>query len=89
MVSRLDVSVVIPTWRCSYILEACLPSVLNACDRYREASGSRTEVVVVEDAGGDDTPVWLRSTWGQRIRLIEHGWNLGFSAACQTGFEQA
>ncbi len=87
--SRNDISIVIPTWKGRHILEAYLPSVLEACDRYRAATGSQTEVVVVEDAGGDDTPVWLRSAWGQRVRLVEHGCNLGFSAACQTGFEQS
>ena len=89
MLSRTDISVVIPTWRGRHILEAYLPSVFEACDRYQAASGCQTEVVVVEDAGGDDTPVWLRSAWGQRARLVEHRCNLGFSAACQTGFEQA
>ncbi|NWG13428.1 MAG: glycosyltransferase family 2 protein, partial [Acidobacteria bacterium] len=89
MVSRTDVSVVIPTWRGRHILEAYLPSVMNACDRYREASGRQTEVIVVEDAGGDDTPAWLHSAWGQRVRLVEHDRNLGFAAACRTGFEEA
>ncbi len=89
MVNPKDVSIVIPTWRGRHILEAYLPSVFEACDRYRASSGSQTEVVVVEDAGGDDTPVWLRSAWGQSVRLVEHARNLGFSAACQTGFEQA
>ena len=85
----MDVSVVIPTYRGRHLLELYLPSVFDACDRYRTASGGRTEVVIVDDAGGDDTPAWLRSACCGRVRLAEHARNLGFSAACQTGFKHA
>jgi GT2 family glycosyltransferase len=85
----MDISVVIPTWRGRHLLETYLPSVFEACGRFRERSGARTEIVLVEDAGGDDTASWVRSQLGESVRLIEHDLNRGFSAACQTGFERA
>jgi len=85
----MDVSVVIPTWKGRHLLEAYLPSVLDACARFRASSSAQTEVVLVEDAGGDDTVPRVRSQLGDRVRIIEHDRNRGFSAACQTGFESA
>jgi O-antigen biosynthesis protein len=85
----MDISVVIPTWRGRHLLEAYLPSVLEACDRFGELSRARTEIVIVEDAGGDGTAPWIRSQPGDRVRLVEHDRNRGFSVACQTGFESA
>ncbi len=85
----MHISIVIPTWRGRHLLEEYLPSVVAACDFYGSTRKAGTEIVVVEDAGGDDTAPWLASEYGDRIRLLEHGHNLGFCAACQTGFENA
>jgi GT2 family glycosyltransferase len=84
----MDVSVVIPTWKGKHLLESYLPSVLDACASYG-MSGTESEIVIVDDAGKDGTVEWLRSTLPNRVRLFEHDRNLGFAAACQTGFEQA
>ncbi len=83
----MDVSIVIPTWRGRHLLEAYLPSVIAAADRYQPRG--RTEIVVVDDAGGDDTCEWLRNAYGPQIRALKHERNQGFCAACQTGFEAA
>jgi GT2 family glycosyltransferase len=85
----MDISIVIPTWRGRHLLEAYLPSIMAAADCYGSACGAGTEIIVVEDAGGDDTIQWLRSQYGGRIRVLEHEQNRGFCAACQTGFENA
>ncbi len=85
----MNISVVIPTWKGKSLLSAYLPSVLAAVHRYRSQGGGDVEVLVVEDAGGDDTPSWLAETFPGRIKVLEHERNLGFSAACQTGFEAA
>jgi len=84
-----DISFVIPTWRGRHLLEAYLPSVFAAADTYRKKCGASVEIVVVEDAGGDDTPAWLESHYKDKVRLIEHTRNSGFPIACQTGFEAA
>lgn len=85
----MNVSVVIPTWKGMHLLELYLPSVIAAADCYRRRSGHETEIIVMEDAGGDDTPRWLRSQYGNQIALVEHERNLGFAAACKTGIEAA
>jgi len=85
----MHVSIVIPTWRGRQLLEAYLPSIFAACDHYRRTSNSSAEIIVVEDAGGDDTVSWLRSHYGDQVRVLEHERNQGFCAACQTGFVHA
>jgi GT2 family glycosyltransferase len=85
----MDISIVIPTWRGRHLLEAYLPSVIAAEDFYRSRHGAGTEVIVVEDAGGDDTIRWLKSEYGSRVLVLEHERNLGFCSACQTGFLRA
>jgi GT2 family glycosyltransferase len=62
---------------------------LAASDAYRSQVGFETEIIVVEDAGGDDTPQWLQSRYPREVRLISHETNRGFPSACQTGFEAA
>ena len=85
----MNVSVVIPTWRGRRLLEAYLPSVLDALEQYCATGAGAMEIVIVEDAGGDDTPEWISRHYSGRVKLIEHECNRGFSAACQTGFEAA
>jgi GT2 family glycosyltransferase len=85
----MHVSIVIPTWRGRHLLESYLPSIAAASDSYCDSRGASTEIIVVEDAGGDDTIPWLRSRYGQRVLALEHDRNLGFCAACQTGFTHA
>jgi GT2 family glycosyltransferase len=71
------------------LLEAYLPSVIKASNVYRNSHGAGTEIIVVEDAGGDDTTHWLRSAYAEEVRALEHEKNQGFCAACQTGFLHA
>ncbi len=85
----MHVSIVIPTWKGRALLESYLPSVIAAADFYRAGRGAETEIIVVEDAGGDDTMPWLQSRYPDRVIAVEHGRNLGFCAACQTGFLKA
>jgi GT2 family glycosyltransferase len=85
----MDVSVVIPTWRGKKLLAEFLPSVLDATGYYARTKGGRTEVVVVDDAGGDDSCEWLRASYPGRVRTVRLARNLGFAGACQAGFEAA
>lgn len=85
----MHVSIVIPTWRGRQLLEAYLPSILAACSYYGRTPNCRTEVLVVEDAGGDDTAAWLQSRYGSRVRVLEQAHNQGFCGACNTGFLHA
>ena len=85
----MDVSIVIPTWQGRHLLEAYIPSVIAASRHYRISSGANTEIIIVEDAGGDDTVRWLETRYGEEVRILEHEENLGFCSACQTGFLNA
>ncbi len=85
----MDVSIVIPTWQGRHLLEAYLPSVTAASEFYRNSQGASAEIIVVEDAGGDDTIPWLQSRYGEKVIALEHDRNMGFCAACQTGFMRA
>jgi GT2 family glycosyltransferase len=83
-----NLSIVIPTWRGRHLLEAYLASVTEAAAQYHATRAADVEVVVVDDAGGDDTGTWLADRH-RDIRLIQHTRNLGFAAACWTGFQAA
>ena len=85
----MHLSIVIPTWRGRHLLEAYLPSVIAASETYKSSREAETEIVVVEDAGGDDTVQWLTSNYACQVRIVEHEKNLGFCSACQTGFLKA
>ncbi len=85
----MEVSIVIPTWKGRHLLEAYLPSVIDAAVAYRTGAHGTAEIVVVDDAGGDGTPEWLKSSYPDRVKVVTHEHNRGFSAACQTGFETA
>jgi GT2 family glycosyltransferase len=85
----MDVSIVIPTWRGRHLLEAYLPSVIAAADFYRKSRAASTEIIIVEDAGGDDTMLWLKSRYGDEVFAHQHEQNRGFCSACQTGFMHA
>jgi GT2 family glycosyltransferase len=89
MLLHMHVSIVIPTWKGQQLLQSYLPSIIAASDFYRSSMGAETEIIVVEDAGGDCTMQWLQSNYGNLVRAVEHSQNLGFCAACQTGFLQA
>jgi GT2 family glycosyltransferase len=85
----MDISIVIPTWRGKNLLEAYLPSVIEASNHYSSNHRSQVEIIVVDDAGGDDTPQWLRAIYPTQILVVEMRQNRGFSGACQAGFEAA
>jgi GT2 family glycosyltransferase len=70
-------------------LEAYLPSVLAAVELHRRKNQAGAEVVVVDDGSQDETPAWLRAQFPNQLLILEHANNLGFAAACHTGFRAA
>ena len=74
----VDVSVVIPTRNRSALLALTLRSVVMQRD-------VDLEVVVVDEASGDDTPAVIASFGDPRIRVIRHERPLGVSAARNHG----
>ena len=92
MAERRDVSIVIPTWNGRQLLDAFLPSVVEAAARYATESQARIEIVVVDDGGEDDTLGWLAARaadWPVVIRGFRQDRNLGFGAASNRGVREA
>ena len=75
-----SVTIIIPTWNGADLLDACLPSVLDAQATYR----GKVEVVVVDDASTDGTVRLLQEKFSS-IRAVVHKYNRGFGQACWSG----
>lgn len=76
------VSVVIPTYNRSHLLERALQSVVNQ-------TYSNFEVIVVDDSSSDNTQLVVTSFHDKRIRYIRHEKNMGAVAARNTGIAAA
>jgi GT2 family glycosyltransferase len=71
-----DLAIIIVSWNVRDLLRRCLQSVVASL----AGSGISYELLVVDNAGGDDTPAMLRAEFPQ-VRLLEPGHNLGFAGA--------
>lgn len=76
------VSVIIPAYNSARYLAATLRSVL-------EQTFTEFEVIVVDDGSADDSVAVVRQCDDRRVRLIEHGRNLGVQQARNTGIRAA
>ena len=76
-----SVSVVIPSYKGRVLLEKNLPSILSAAERHPAS----VEIIIVDDAGGDDTGDFLRERYPRVVLLINET-NRGFAATINRGF---
>ncbi|MDX9929633.1 MAG: glycosyltransferase family 2 protein [Bacteroidales bacterium] len=74
----MEVSVVIVSYRVKKFLRLCLESVLIA------GHGTETEIIVVDNSGGDGTSEMLIRHYPE-VKLIVNDSNRGFAAACNQG----
>jgi GT2 family glycosyltransferase len=79
-----SVSIIIPTWNGADLLNAYLPSVMEAKANYR----GKVEVIVVDDASTDGTVRLLQEDF-PAIRAVVHKYNRGFGQACRSGAKAA
>jgi GT2 family glycosyltransferase len=85
---RPNISVVIPTFNGLSLLKKHLPDVLAVLQK-------DDEVIVVEDAGTDETPAWCETQNTKlasekiSIRCVKHEKNQRFAAAVNTGVAHA
>lgn len=79
-----SVSVVIPAYNGRQLLEKYLPPLLEACRK----SPVPVEIIVVDDAGGDDSARFLRERYPE-IRVLVNERNIGFAATMNRGIEAA
>lgn len=78
----MKISIVIPNYNGKELLEKNLPHVLNASNNPKNKI---LEVVVVDDGSNDDSVSFLNSQFKDKIKLIKHSKNRGFSSAVNTG----
>ena len=77
-----DISVVIVSYRVPALLRACLASV------QRETRGCTYEIIVVENASGDESAEMVRSEFPD-VRLLALDENIGFAAGSNLGAQAA
>ncbi|MBQ0115517.1 MAG: glycosyltransferase family 2 protein [Bacteroidales bacterium] len=75
----VDVSVIIVNYRVKYFLEQTLRSVFQALE------GLNGEVIVIDNASGDDSIAYSREKYGDRAVFIENKENVGFARANNQG----
>ncbi|MBV9438392.1 MAG: glycosyltransferase family 2 protein [Candidatus Eremiobacteraeota bacterium] len=80
--SRIDVIVV--CWNDRDKIAAALDSVF-ALSEVR-ADPAFAAVVVSDNGSTDGSREYLRARYGERVRIVENGRNLGFAAACNRAF---
>jgi len=76
------VSVIVPSYNRGYCIVQCLQSVLSQ-------TFVDFEIIVVDDASGDDTRAQVASVFDSRIRYIVHDSNQGGAVARNTGIRIA
>ena len=79
-----SVSIIIPNWNGADLLQAYLPSVLAAKEKF----GGKTEVIVVDDASTDESVTLLQERFPS-IKRVLHPHNKGFGKACWSGAQVA
>ncbi len=80
----LELSVVVPTYNRSAVLQRCLA----ALQRQSEDTPPY-EIIVVDDASRDDTPECVEAARDGRVQYVRHETNRGRSATRNTGLRRA
>jgi glycosyltransferase involved in cell wall biosynthesis len=80
----LELSVVVPTYNRSAVLERCLA----ALQRQAETTPPY-EIIVVDDGSRDDTPARVEAVADGRVQYVRHERNRGRSATRNTGLRRA
>jgi GT2 family glycosyltransferase len=79
-----SVSVVIPTFNGRHLLERNLPALVKAASRH----AAPVEIIVVDDAGSDDTGCFLAEHFPD-VALFANARNLGFAETMNRGIREA
>ncbi|MDE2571593.1 MAG: glycosyltransferase family 2 protein [bacterium] len=79
--------VVVVTWNDATRAGVAIDSFFALPEVQRDPQ--RYALVVSDNGSADGTPEVLRARYGQRIRILENGANLGFGAGCNRAFAAA
>ena len=82
--SRKSISVVIPNYNGSKLLEQNLPSVYEALNNAK----TDFEIIITDDCSTDSSVAFIRQNYPQ-VHLIISNKNQGFSASCNKGIALA
>jgi len=82
----MKVSIIIPSWNGQFLLEKHLPKVLKA---KANKENNILEIVIVDDHSTDETVKYLKKHFKDKVRLIKHSKNRGFSSTVNTGVRMA
>jgi GT2 family glycosyltransferase len=72
-------SIIIPVYNKASLTDACLQTLLGA------PPGEFSFEIIVVDDGSQDVTQQLLAGYGDRIRVVTHAANAGFSTACNSG----
>jgi GT2 family glycosyltransferase len=78
----MQCTIIVPVHNNASLTRRCLDTILG------QDEGIEYVLVVVDDASTDETPRLLAS-YGERIRVVRHSRNTGFSGACNDGASAA
>ena len=78
------VDVVVVCWNDKEKIATALDSVFALPEVAHD--GGFAEVVVSDNGSTDGSRAFLRERYGERVRILENGANLGFAAACNRAF---
>ncbi len=82
----MQISVVIPNFNGKNLLDENLSKVIEA---KLNKKNHILEIIIVDDASGDDSVSYLKQNFARKIRLIVHKKNRGFAASVNTGVRMA
>lgn len=85
---KLTASLVIPSYNARSQLATHLPAVMAAAGHFNHQTGSRVEVIVVDDASSDNTADWIKDTYPM-ISVIRNDRNERFGISCNRGVAAA
>lgn len=79
----MDVSIIIVNYRSAQMVIDCVHSVFD------NTTGLKYEIIIVDNASGDDSVEKLEETFGRKITVISSPQNLGFGKANNLGAKKA
>ncbi len=78
----MKISIVMPNLNGRFVLEKNLPKLFAVVDNPKN---NICEVIIVDDGSRDDSVSFLNKEYKEKVKLIKHTKNRGFSSAINTG----